>query len=136
MTELYAYKEPGRRPVTYLAALVFLFLLWSAVIYRAPAFYYIPVVGGGFMILYILVKNPVSGLLLLPDRLILSAWDKPNPVPVKDIARVEIVSWSDTTDMNVHLKSGRVIKVFSGDIPPRASFAQALSNVGIAVELN
>lgn len=135
MTELYAYKEPGRRPVTYLAAVVFAVLLFVVVHYDAPLLYHAPVVVGGSMILYMLIKNPISGLVLLPDRLILSAWSKPNPVPVKNIARIEIISWSDSTDMKVHLKSGEEIRVFSGDIPPRASFAQALSRVGIPLEI-
>ncbi len=135
MTELYAYKEAGRRPVTYLAAVVFAALIVIALHQNAPLFYYVPLVAGGAMVLYTLVKNPISGLVLLPDRLILSAWRKPNPVPVQSIARIEIISWSDSTDMKVHLKSGEEIRVFSGDIPPRASFAQALSRVGIPLEV-
>ena len=135
MTELYAYKEAGRRPVTYLAAVVFAALIVIALYQNAPLFYYVPLVAGGAMVLYTLVKNPISGLVLLPDRLILSAWRKPNPVPVQSIARIEIISWSDSTDMKVHLKSGEEIRVFSGDIPPRASFAQALSRVGIPLEV-
>ena len=136
MAELYAYKEPGRRPITYLAAVVFVGLLGVALYHGAPVFYYVPVLGAGSMILYMLVKNPISGLLLLPDRLILSAWHKPNPVPLKDIARVEIISWSDTTDMKVHLKSGEVLNVFPGDIPPRQSFTHALASVGVSLEVN
>lgn len=134
MTKIYSYDEPGRRPTVYLGTVVFAVVLVGAFYNAAPWFFYLPLLGGGAMLLYMLVKNPVSGVTLYKDRLVLSPLLHPNSIPLSDIERIEIISWSDSTDMKVHLKSGDSISAFSGDIPPRAPFAKALAQVGIPLE--
>ena len=135
MEPVFSYKEPGRRPATYLAAVVFALFFGAAVTYGAEWYVYLPVVLGGVMLLYMLVKNPVSGVALLDEFLVLSAWSNPQKIPLRDIARIEIISWSDSIDMKVHLKSGGAISAFAGDIPPREPFRAALAEVGIPLDI-
>ena len=134
MKEIYAYRETGRRPMVWLAAGVFVFLMWLAVTKSAPVFIYVPWALGGGMVAYLLVRNPVSGVRLFEDRLVLSPEFRPHTVQVCDIDRIELISWTDSTDMNIILRSGDTIRLFTGDIPPREPFARALAQVGIPLE--
>ena len=134
MSMIYSYQERGRRPITYVAAAVFCFVFGAGVYHGAPWYFCLPVVLGGAMIFYLLVKNPISGLIVQPDALVLSPWERPKSIRLAEIEKVEIVSWSDSTDMNVHLKSGETIQAFAGDIPPTEPFRAALAEVGIPLE--
>ncbi len=88
------------------------------------------------MVLFMLVRNPVNGLLIEDGQLVLSAWRKPRRIPLRDIALVEIIEWSDSTDMKIHLGSGDVIDAFSGDIPPIDDFKAVLAQSGIALTVH
>lgn len=67
------------------------------------------------------------------DRLILSPWQKPREIMLKDVQRVVFVSWSDSTDMEIHTADGGKIRVFSGDIPPKEPFMRKLEALGVPV---
>jgi hypothetical protein len=116
--------------------MVFAGLLALAFHEGAPWFFYLPVVLGGSLLLFPLMKNRVDGLSLAPDYLTLGAWRAPQTVPVSEISKIEIVSWSDSTDMRVHLKSAGIVTAFPGDIPPREPFAAALARRGIPLEIS
>lgn len=120
--------------MTYLGAAVFLFVFGTAVYHGVEWYFCLPVVAGGAMIFYLIIKNPISGVVVQPDALVLSPWQSPQSIRVADIDKVEIVSWSDSTDMKVHLKSGETIEAFAGDIPPTEPFRDALAQVGIPLE--
>lgn len=134
MSVVYSYQERGRRPVTYVGAAVFLFVFGLGIYHGVPWYFCLPVVVGGAMIFYLLIKNPISGLILQPDALVLSPWERPKSIRLAEIDKVEIISWSDSTDMKVHLKTGETITAFSGDIPPAEPFREALAQVGIPLE--
>ena len=134
MSMIYSYQEKGRRPATYLAAAVFLVMFGVGIYHGAEWYFCLPVVLGGAMIFYLLVKNPISGVVVQPDALVLSPWQSPQSIRVAEIEKVEIVSWSDSTDMKVHLKTGETIEAFTGDIPPTEPFRVALARVGIPLE--
>ncbi len=85
------------------------------------------------MILQELIRNPVSGIRLTRQTLILSPWQRPREVALSDIHHIEFIEWSDSTDMEVHMRSGDVIRVFSGDIPPRGPFIAQLVALGVKV---
>jgi hypothetical protein len=117
-------------------AAAFAFMLFLLVLSRAEWVFFVPAGIGSVMLLFMLIKNPVNGLELQDEMLILSAWRNPLQVPVHDIAKLEIVEWTDSSDFKVHLKSGEIIEAFSGDIPPTVPFRKALAQVGIPLEVN
>ena len=86
------------------------------------------------MVLFLIVKNPVMGVRLQRDRLVLSAWQKPRDVMLADIATITFIHWSDDTDMEIALHNGDLIRVFSGDIPPIAPFKKVLQEAGLRIE--
>lgn len=86
------------------------------------------------MVLFLIVKNPVMGVRLQRDRLVLSAWQKPRDVMLADIATITFIHWSDDTDMEISMCNGDLIRVFSGDIPPIAPFKKALQEAGLRIE--
>jgi len=134
MNTIYTYREAGRRPVTYLATAVFIAVLAAAFYHQAPWFFFPPVLLGGALLLYMLVTNPVNGLLLTDTDLVLSPWRAPRVIPLDRIARIEIIDHSDSRDLNIHLTSGEVISAASGDIPPASRFGAALAGVDIVLE--
>lgn len=117
-------------------AAAFGFMLLLLFLNGAEWIFFVPGGIGFAMLLFMLIKNPVNGLELQDEMLILSAWRSPLPVPVRDIAKLEIVEWTDSSDFKVHLKSGETIEAFSGDIPPITPFRKALAQVDIPLEVN
>lgn len=134
MTELYAYREQGRRPIVWLAAAACVGMICVGLYHEESWLLMTPVYAAGAMLLYMLVKNPVSGVQLFEDRLIMSPWSAPQTVMLDQLAKIEFVEWSDSTDMNLHLKSGDVVKVAQSNIPPRTAILPTLESLNISVE--
>ncbi|MBW4708077.1 hypothetical protein KX928_09785 [Roseobacter sp. YSTF-M11] len=135
MSETYEYRLPGRRASVWMTLAVVGLLL--AVVASEVASWYIWLVWmpSMAMVLYLLLKNPISGLRLTNDMLLLSAWRNPQALLLQDIAKIRFIDWRDGSDMEVHLHSGEVIQAISSDIPPRSSFVRALHQRGIPVEI-
>lgn len=133
MDTLYSYRLPARRLITWVFAGIMIALMVLAYVDRAPWYIWAVWVPSFAMIVYMLVQNPVSGLQLTQDTLILSPWQSPRQIALRDIDRVEFIDWSDSTDMQVHLINGDVIRVFSADIPPQARFMSQLADRGIRI---
>ena len=85
------------------------------------------------MILWALVRNPVTGLQVTQHHLILSPWHVPRVILLEDVEAVKFETWTDSTDMFVQLKSGRTVKVSPMDVPPLSSFRKVMSARGISV---
>ena len=100
---------------------------------EASLVFWLSVLLGGSMLLWALVRNPVNGVRGTKDHLILSPWYKPRSIPLRDIAAVEYVNWSDSTDMHLLLRSGETVGVSSLDAPPAHTFRPVLSANGIKV---
>ncbi|WP_227269430.1 hypothetical protein [Roseobacter weihaiensis] len=113
--------------------IVFLVLFALGLYHDAPGPFYLPLVAGGAMAFYILIKNHSNGLKLTQEHLILPAGVSPRKVPLAEIAKLDCVTRSHRTDMTVYLISGAVLHVFSSDIPPRRFFVRALRRAGVPV---
>ena len=135
MKDVYSYRMSQRRLTVWTALAVFVFLGTFNLYEKAPWFIWSIWLPSVVTVLYLLIKNPVMGGRLTRDRLILSAWQKPRELALRDIAGVTFISWSDGADMEVRLNSGDVVRVFSGDIPPIEPFRAALSRLGVPVAM-
>lgn len=133
MDEFYTYRLPERRPIVWFVAIVFLVLGGLGLYRDAPWPFYLSLVVGGAITLYTLIKNQSNGVKLTQDHLILSAGLSPRKIPLAEVAKVEFVTRSHSTDMTLHLISGAVLPVYSGDIPPRRFFVRALRRAGVPV---
>ncbi|WP_375227925.1 hypothetical protein [Roseobacter sp. S98] len=133
MEDVYAYRLQGRRAVVWIASILMVLVLTMAATQSAPWYIWVVWVPVAAFLLNELIKNPVRGLRLTRDTLILSPWQRPRAVALRDIEKVEFIEWSDSTDMEVHTVSGDVIRVFSGDIPPRGPFIGQLVALGVRV---
>lgn len=133
MEEVYSYRLQGRRLVVWSSAVAIAMLCMLALYEKAPWFIWAIWLPCAAMLLFLLIKNPTSGVRLMRDRLILSPWQKPREIMLKDVQRVVFVSWSDSTDMEIHTADGGKIRVFSGDIPPKEPFMSKLEALGVPV---
>ena len=133
MQEVYSYRLQGRRFAVWLISIIVAMLCMLALYEKAPWFIWAIWLPSASMLLFLLIKNPTSGVRLMRDRLILSPWQKPREVMLRQIKRVVFVSWSDSTDMEIHLTDGKKLRVFSGDIPPKEPFMQKLEGLGVPV---
>lgn len=133
MTTLYEYRLSGRRPAIWGAGAVFLVISLLMASEGAALVIWIPVLLGGAMILWALIRNPVNGVQVTEDSLILSPWSHPRLIPLSQIEAVKYREWSDSTDMHIWLKSGETIRVAPMDMPPVAGLQSALAGTGIRI---
>lgn len=133
MQDVYSYRLQGRRLAVWSAAIGVAMLCMLALYDTAPWFIWTIWLPCAAILLFLLVKNPDSGVHLREDRLILSAWQKPRELRLRDIERIVFVRWADSTDMEVQLRDGTRVRVFSGDIPPMEPFIRDLESAGVPV---
>ena len=134
MNILYEYRLSGRRPTIWLSGMAFVLMGVLMATYNADPIIWFPVLIGFGMIAWALISNPVNGLRVTDRDLILSPWNRPQTIPLDDIAAVQFQSWSDSDDMSVRLRSGRKIDVSSLDTPPVSTFRTVLEEIAIPVE--
>lgn len=133
MGVVYEYRLSGRRPTVWLSALVFAGIAGVLAWEGAAFIFWLPLLLGGGLVLWALIRNPVNGLQVTEDRLILSPWREPREVPLKEIETVQYEEWSDSTDMFLLMKSGDTVKVSSLDMPPVGTLRTVLSGKEIEV---
>jgi hypothetical protein len=127
MSKAYEYRLPGRRPIVWFTLAAVLFLLAVAWQNNAPWWAWAILLPAVAVITYMLALNPVSGIRLTQDSLTLSAWRKPQDISLGDIEAVVVTGLSDSTSVEIHLKSGEKIPTFSGDMPPASDLVAELS---------
>ena len=132
--DVYEYRQQARRPVVWLAAMVTGFLLGLMIWNTAPWYIWLVWVPASVVLLVYLVRNPVTGLRITQDALTLSPWQVPQVIALKDVRFVRIVDWTDSTDIEVHLRDGTATRLQDADIPPRRDFVAALAARGVPVE--
>lgn len=131
--DVYEFRLPGRRLSVWMGSAVMAFLLIVALVNSAP--WYIWVIWGGTSVgfAWLLLRNPVSGLRIDGKTLTLSPWRKPVEIALSEIDHVEIIDWSESTDVVIHLTDGERLTTFSGDIPPTSLFEMELKKRDIPV---
>ncbi|MEM1047920.1 MAG: hypothetical protein AAGL24_17305 [Pseudomonadota bacterium] len=132
MPNAFHYEEAGRRPVSWAALAVFVFLFWIAWTYDAPWFIWAIWLASFAMLAYLLIANPKSGLLIT-DRVIEHwAGRKRTRIERSKVSHVEIEEFSESTYVSIHLKDGSKDALFSGSVPPIPRLETALRDHGIA----
>ena len=127
---LYSYRTSGRRPGTIAAFCLFALILGFGITYGAPWYFLMPVGLFGLLIVWAIVANPQTGLVLTRYELQFFNRSTKQAVAVDDIAGMTVGQWSDGPDtVTLHLKSGQMVQVPS--LCADSKLAPALRVLGI-----
>jgi len=131
MTDIYAYREKGRRPLTLLVLAACIALLWIAWRQSAPWYVWIIWSVCTAFLLYLVVFNVTSALRLTSDTLELHDGNRTRTVLLKNVDHVEFQRWTDSADVTIHMKDGRRETLSPGSVPPISVFEAELASRGI-----
>ncbi len=130
-TPLYTYHLSGRRLATGFALGVTLVLLATASYYGAPWFFYAPVGFAAVMLVWAIIRNPKSGVVVSAEALRFFHASNAEHVLIADIASMTVHRWSDGPDtVMLLLKSGRTVHIPS--LCADSQLAPILRMLGVA----
>jgi hypothetical protein len=136
LPELYQYEEKSRRPATILALMLFIAMTMIALYAKADWYFFIPIVIGGAMLVWMVIVNRTSGARLNEQRLYLyiGTWQK--TINVSDMASLKVTRWSDgAPTLTLKLKTGKSELVSSNCVGDSKTFCAALEQLGIPVHI-
>ncbi len=119
--------ESGRRLITVIAALFGLGALCIAAYHHAP--WYIWAIWGPCtgLVVWIVVANEVRTLQVCTDRIRMFDGRNWKDIPLADVSRIEIVTWSEGADTGrIKLRSGQETRLISGTVPVAQALARAV----------
>ena len=132
MFEMYEYRHAAPRPAIWLSAAVIVFLLaiWS---FGGQTQLFYPVLGMiGALLAWMTLGHNAFGLRVDDTELVLSAWSRPRPIPLSEIAHLRVnADLLDECPVTVVYKDGREEGTFAGDIPPLDVLAEVMAERGI-----
>ena len=78
-----------------------------------------------------LIKAPTAGIRVDAETLTLAAWRKPREVPLQDIDRLEVLHWTDESDVKLVYKDGKEEIIPFGDLPDMNTFTTVMMDFGV-----
>jgi hypothetical protein len=137
LPELYEFEEKSRRPATILALMLFIAMTAIALYMKADWYFFIPVVIGGAMLVWMVIVNRVSGSRLNQQRLHLyiGTWQK--TISVSEMAGLKVTRWSEgAPTLTLKLKTGKSELISSNCVGDSKTFCAALEQLGVTVQIN
>jgi len=133
MNEVYEYRLARRRGAIWLAAIVIAFLLGFAVANAAPQVMMALWALTGVLIMFTLMSNPICGIRVDDEYLVLNAWRKPRLIPLVEIDYLRMTHWTDDCNVTIVYKDGREEGTISAHMPPANTLACVMAERGIPV---
>ena len=133
MHEVYEYRLSSRRSAIWLAAALVAFSLGYAVVNSAPAILTVICATGGVLLGWMLMANPMSGIRVDHETLVLNAWRRPREIPLSEIAYLRMTHWTDDSTVSIVYKDGREEGTNYADMPPPNTLAAVMAARGIPV---
>jgi hypothetical protein len=134
MTVLLEKREMGRRPLTLLAALVVVALLYIGATHGAPLFIWAIWGLAAVAIVDLVVFNPETAMLVTANAIHLTSRETVQVILLTDITRIEIASRPRGADAGtIHLRKGASVPIHAGALPPCRDLARALAPLHIPV---
>jgi hypothetical protein len=85
------------------------------------------------LVLATLIWNPVTGMNLTSERLVISPEQDPRTFPLAQIERLVIKDWSDSTDFRLHLTDGSTAKIEELHVPSIRETIRVFEAYGVPV---
>lgn len=133
MNEVYAYRSAPGKGAIWLALAGMALVLASAVITGRQDLMQLVWVFGAVTLAWMLIPRHAAGIRIDDETLVLSAWRKPQPVPLDDIAYLRATPANIQTDVTIVFKDGREQQIFAGDLPDIDTLVTVMALRGIPV---
>ena len=133
MSDVYEYRRAPNKGPIWLAFFGVVLLLVAVIYFEATQLQALAWVFGAILIAWMLLPQPISGIRIDKDHLTLSAWRKPRPIPLDDIAHLRVSEAGLDTEVAIVYRNGDVEDVFSGDLPDIDTLIAVLAERGIPV---
>ena len=133
MDDVYEYRRAPNRGVVWLSATAVIMLMLAVTLMGADQLMWLVWAMGAVTLCWMLLPKPVAGIRIDGDFLILSAWRKPHPIPLDEIAYLRATEASAETDIAIVYKDGTEEGTFKGDMPDTRTLIAVLAQRGIAV---
>lgn len=134
MTEDFEYRQSGRGPLVWISAAVVVFWLTYGIANDAPNVIVAVWCMAAAIIGWLLMLNPVRGIRIDQENLILNAWRKPKVIPLADIAFLRAKHWTDDSDVVIVYNDGTEESTHPRDMPDLNTLALVMSQRGVKVK--
>lgn len=133
MSDVYEYRRaPNKGPI--LIALLGVVLLLVAVIqFDATQLLWMVWSCAAVTIAWMLLPQPISGIRIDANHLVLAAWRKPRTIPLDDIAHLRVNDAGLEIEVAIVYRSGDQEDIFAGDLPDIDTLISVLADRGIPV---
>ena len=133
MSEVFEYKQQGRRPSTVTAAVLCLVALGFAAYHGAPWSIWAIWGASSLLVAYMVICNPVSGMRLSDTEVTFSPHARPLTVTLRDIDTIIMTDWSDGTSAALKMRSGAHHQLSSSDFPDLDIFEAQMRTRAVTV---
>jgi len=133
MSELYEYRRAPTKGPVWLAFIGVVILLVGVIQFGATQLLWLVWVLGAITIAWMLLPQPISGIRIDADHLVLSAWRNPRPIPLDDIAHLRVNDTGLEAEVAIVYRDGKVEDIFAGDLPDIDTLITVLAERGVPV---
>jgi len=133
MSEVYEYRRAPNKGPVWLAFIGVVLLLVGVIQFGATQLLWLVWVLGAITIAWMLLPQPVSGIRIDANHLVLSAWRNPRSVPLDDIAHLRVNDTGLEAEVVIVYRDGGAENVFAGDLPDIDTLIAVLAERGIPV---
>ena len=133
MSDVYEYRRAPNRGPVWLALVGVILLLVAVIQFGATQLTWLVWVAAAVTIAWMILPQPVSGIRIDRDHLVLAAWRKPRPIALDDIAHLRVDDSGLETHTTIVYRDGKEEVIFAGDLPDVDTLIMVLADRGIPV---
>lgn len=133
MSDVYEYRRAPNRGPVWLALIGVILLLVAVIQFGATQLTWLVWVAAAVTIAWMILPQPVSGIRIDRDHLVLAAWRKPRPIALDDIAHLRVDDSGLETHTTIVYRNGKEEVIFAGDLPDVDTLIMVLADRGIPV---
>lgn len=133
MNEVYEYRRAPGKGAVWLACIAVVMLLAAVILNGADHLMWLVWTSGAVTLAWMILPQPVSGIRVDDDHLVLSAWRNPRPILLDDIAHLKVTQASLETEVSIVFKNSDEEPIFAGDLPDIETLISVMAKRGIPV---
>jgi len=133
MSDVYEYRRAPNRGPVWLALIGVILLLVAVIQFGATHLIWLVWVAAAVTIAWMILPQPVSGIRIDRDHLVLAAWRKPRPIALDDIAHLRVDDSGLETHVTIVYRNGGEEVIFAGDLPDVDTLITVLADRGVPV---
>lgn len=133
MDNVYEFRRAPSKGAMWLAMIAVAMLLAAVVLNQAYDLLWLLWVAGAVTVTWMLLPKQVAGIRVDHEYLTLSAWRNPRPIPLDEIAYLQVTHESLEAGVSIVFKNGDVRGIFTGDLPDLDTLIDVMALRGIPV---